>query len=676
MLSIKKLFYPKSVLLYGVSNSLTNLAKYTLMNLLNFKFNGDIYLLGSKSEDINGKKIYTNIDEINEVPDVAIILVPAKMVASALLNCGKKGIKFAVIQTGGFSEFKKGGKDLEKEMLEIAKTYEMRFAGPNCIGMINTHNGLVEPFFPVDKNVIKKGKTSFIAQSGGIVLDAIRFFDANCIGMSKLFSIGNKTNLNENDYLSFLIDDKNTDKIGFYLESFLDGRKFLELAKKSKKPIACLKANRVPLSNQIASFHTSALAGDDAIADIALKQAGVYRAQTLSDMVEFFKLSKLPKLKGKKIGVICRSGGQAVTFADVVGLYGFKLAKFSDSLFKFVNKRVRAGVIQLTNPMDLGDVLDENLYIEIMEKAICEDGVDALVFGYVYLSEIIISEAEEFIRQAHLISFKYNKPIYVYIASSKSQYFNLREVAPFPIFTNENQLFSILKDIYELEIIKAKDKSDFKTIKQTTKISNKGILSILDSYELLKEYKIPYPPYFVTDDKTKVVESKLGFPVALKIADSEVLHKTEKKGVILNIKNSEELKKATMQIDAKTLIVQKMASSGYECFIGGKQDAEFGPVIFFGMGGIYVELIKDVSMRLAPINARVAEDMIKETKVYKLLKGFRKMEKGDIKALSLILVKVSNMLYENQNIINLDINPIIVFPKGCSVIDIKVEMKG
>lgn len=679
MSELQKLFYPESVLLYGVSESSRNMAVFTLMNLENFGFKGRIHLFGTKKGTIGNRHIFNDMKDIDDIPDLAVTLVPARVTPKALAECAQKGIRFAVIQSGGFSEFAGGeASALEKEMLETAARYGMRFAGPNCIGLINTDNGLVEPFFLIDPQV-KKGHISFVAQSGGIAMDTLRFLDASCLGINKIFSIGNKLNLNECDYLDFLKDDPATEVIGFYLESFANGRRFMEIASQTNKPIACLKSNRVPMAQQIASFHTTALAGNDDVASCALHQAGVFRAETLSELMDFFKLTKLPPLRGNRIGIICRSGGQAVTFADAVGLYGFQLANFSDDLFDIVRKRVRAGVIRLTNPLDLGDVLDEEFYIEIVAKAAAQPDVDGLFLGQVYLNEFTLPQTELLLSETRKIAWKYNKPIMFYIIANKAHYFRLHDAADFPIFTDENRLLSVLARLYELSQKRDTGVLSFSaTPTQNRHDWETGFLPPPAAYELLHHYGLPFPQFALAENSEQALQvaRTLSYPLALKIGEEAVLHKTEKGGVILGIASAEELRAALTKIKARTLLIQEMTPKGIECFVGAKQDPEFGPTLFFGTGGVLVELFKDTALRLAPIDVHQARAMIEETKVAKLLKGFRNLPAGDIQALAEALVRISMMIFENPNIKNLDINPLIVFPpgEGCAIVDVKIEI--
>ena len=441
---MKKIFYPESVMIYGVSSSPNNLCRNTVENLERFGFKGAVYMVGREGGELNGRKICQHIEDIEAVPDLAVLLVPAKAIPDVLDRCGQKGIPYALIQSAGFSEFTEAGRQLEEDLLDISRRWNIRFMGPNCIGAINLDNGLVLPFVPMYPDAMKKGPVSLISQSGGIVIDGIRLLTFENIGFNKAVSIGNKLNLNECDYLEFFISDPETHSIGIYLENFTDGRRLMDLARQTEKPIIILKANRSTSSHQIARFHTAALAGDDDVADAALKQAGMHRARTLMEMADAFKIFSLPLMKGKKVGVVCRSGGQAVMLADAVHRHGFTLAEFSSRVFDHVRKEIRAGVIQMTNPLDLGDVFDIRFYEEVIEKVLQERSVDGVVFGHMYLHGITIPPTQELIRAARRLSQQYQKPVVFFMIASKKYFFTLKETDDFPIFADLEQAVQAL----------------------------------------------------------------------------------------------------------------------------------------------------------------------------------------------------------------------------------------
>jgi acyl-CoA synthetase (NDP forming) len=351
---MQKLFYPESIMVVGVSNTPTNLGKNIVENLDRFHFKGSVYLVGKQNTNLNGRKIYTRIEEIEQSVDLVVFLIPALFIPEALELCGRKGIHYVVIESGGFSEFDEKNKKLERDLLAIAKKWQIRFVGPNCIGIINLENGLVLPFAPLDKKIIKKGNASLVSQSGGVVNNIIRLFSCENIGLNKLISMGNKLNLDENDYLEFLISDPKTKTIGLYLESISNGRYLIDLAGSTNKPIIVLKSNTNRKSNQIAKFHTSALASDDDIVSSALSQAGIHRVISLREMVNIFKIFNLPLMKGKNLAILSRSGGRAVMAADSAYRYGLKMIPFSEDFLQYVRKRTRAGVIRMTNPLTWG----------------------------------------------------------------------------------------------------------------------------------------------------------------------------------------------------------------------------------------------------------------------------------------------------------------------------------
>jgi acyl-CoA synthetase (NDP forming) len=683
-IGMHKMFYPESVMIYGVSASPTNLGRYTAENLERFGFKGAVYMVGREGGKLNGREIYRHIEDIETVPDLAVFLIPARAIPDVLERCGRKGIPYAVIQSAGFSEFTEEGHRLEEQLLEISRKWNIRFMGPNCIGTINLDHGMVLPFVPMYPDAMMKGPVSIISQSGGFVIDAIRILTLENIGFNKAISIGNKLNLNECDYLSYFMSDPETQIIGMYLENLTDGRRLMELAQQADKPVVILKANRSATSQEIAQFHTTALAGDDEVASAAMKQAGIHRAETLQDMTDAFKIFSLPLIRGRKIGVVCRSGGQAVLLADAVHHHGFELARFSDQVFDYVRKEVRAGVIRMTNPLDLGDVYDIRFYIRIIEKVLQEPDVDGLVFGHTYMHGINIPPTQELIRQAKALSDRYDKPVVFFMIAGKKYFFMLKETESFPIFADPEQAMESLALSYRHFSNRSTVRSDSPAAplppaagRTAGSAHRPGFMDPGEVFRLLKSSGLPVADFALVESMTAAVSAaeEIGYPVALKTASPNILHKTEAKGVILNISGPQPLRDACREMKADVYLVQKMAGPGQEVIIGGRRDREFGPVILFGLGGVFTEVLRDVALRVCPIDLAQALAMIEETKGARILKGFRGQAAADIGALADCLVKVSRLLVATPEIGNLDMNPLLVFEKnrGCLAVDAKIE---
>ncbi|MFH1079303.1 MAG: acetate--CoA ligase family protein [Pseudomonadota bacterium] len=682
---MQNMFYPKSVMVCGVSDSPDNLGRNIIENLDRFSFSGSVYLVSREGGELNGRKIHKHIENIEAVPDLAVLLIPAKAIPDALERCGRKGISRVIIQSGGFSEFNEGRLPLEENLLNISRRWNIRFMGPNCIGIINLDNGLVLPFFPILPETMKKGAVSIIAQSGGMIVDIMRLLILENIGFNKALSIGNKLDLNECDYLELLISDPETRCIAVYLENFSDGRRLMSLAQQTDKPIVVLKANRSSSTHQIARFHTTALAGDDDVAEAALKQAGVHRVRTIMEMAGTLKIFSLPLMKEHRIGVVCRSGGQAVTFADAVHRHGFTLAGYSDRVFNHVRKEIRAGVIRMTNPLDLGDVYDIRFYEEIIERVLQEPEVDGVVFGHTYTNDATIPPTQGLIRATRRLSQQYGKPVVFFLVASREHFFALRETHDFPIFTDPEQAVQALAVSQRHHghqslrnatqpLLSGRIKPDIKAPLTPSSMSPET------SFRLLRSYGLPVADFSVITTIREACDAaeQIGYPVALKNAAPEILHKTEVQGVHLNLKNRRALTAAFRAMNTDRVLVQKMSAPGREVMIGGRQDREFGPVILFGLGGIFVEVIRDVSLRICPIDPGEAGRMIEDIKGFRILQGFRKQPPADLKALKNCLVKVSRILVEHSEVQNLDINPMLVFDKGqgCLVVDVKIQIGG
>ncbi len=601
--------------------------------------------------------------------------------AEALDACGRKGIRYAIIESGGFSEFAEQGRDLEREVLDIARRWGMRVVGPNCISIINLENGLVLPFVPLEDREVKKGNISIVAQSGGVALDCMRLLSYENLGASKMVSMGNKLDANENDFLDYLRTDPDTHVIGFYLENVTDGVRFMELAGQTDKPLIALKANTNPVSHHAAQFHTAALAGDDEVVTAAFRQAGIHRVQNLAEMMETFKVFSLPVIKGPRLAVLGRSGGQAVLLADAVHRYGFELAKLSDDFFSHVKQHIRAGVIRMSNPLDMGDIFNIDAYAGIVEKALSEEGVDGVVFSHAYVANLELAPSRRLLEASLAMSHRYGKPVIPCIIPDKHTWFSLKEQAGAFLFEDVDMALKALsRSLWHHRFQNGKRPAAPKRgAKPGKKPALKpGFMGPDEAFALLASYGLPHAELAVAGSADEAVKAarRLRYPVALKTADPACSPQNGKRRRRARHRRRAGTAKGPPFHEGEALFVQKMAPAGTEVIIGARKDNEFGHVVLFGLGGILVELLKDTAMRVVPLTAREAETMILEIKAAGLLKGFRGRGPLDVKALRRCIAGVSKLLVDHPEISNVDVNPLILYSKGqgCIAVDAKIEV--
>ncbi len=677
---MKQFFYPESIAVFGVSDTPSNLARVIVENLARFGFRGDVYPVGARDGIVGGRKILKDLDEVEGIPDLAVILVPARYAPETIEMCGKKGIRNVVLESGGFSEFSADRLGLEGAVLLMAERYGMKIMGPNCFGIVNLEAGVILPFFIIDPDYMKTGSASLISQSGGVFYDTCMLCSVENVGLRKLVSIGNKLMTDENEILEYILKDDGTRVAGLYLENFSDGRRLMSLAASSPKPVVILKANRSPSSGEIAKFHTTALAGDDDVVEAAMKQAGIIRVTSFQEMVDCFKIFSLPVLKGKRLALISRSGGHGVLSADAAKRYGFDFATFSDDFFSGIYEK-KLNVIAATNPLDIGDVYDLDEYCPILEMALKEENVDGVVFVITYSSETDGAKVRNFLKFASGIIPKYDKPVALSVVTNRAEWFAIKEAADVPVFTDVDQGLKALS--WSLRHHEAKGRGKKISCKYPGRIrrdtrAGRRFLGPEECFSLLERSGLPVAQYVLADSRDDLIAAagRLGYPVALKLADSTLLHKSEVKAVFLDIRNDRELLGAFDEMGRVRCIVQKMVPSGHEMIIGGRFDNEFGPVIICGLGGIYVEIMADRSIRVAPVDKDNARGMIDELKGSAILKGARGGKPADMLALEDVIVRVSGLLIENPHIINLDINPVIVHEEGsgCVIVDAKVEI--
>jgi acetyltransferase len=695
---LRQFFSPDRVAIFGVSQNPDNLAGVIPRNSDNYGFKGEIYLVGQSGGRIGDRPIYRSVEEIGVVPDLAVLLIPANSIPSTMAACGKIGIRSVVIETGGFSELGDERRSFEEEIIRIAGEWGMTVMGPNCIGVINMETGLTLPFVPLDKRKGPAGSVSIISQSGGIIRDILKRSDLENLALNKVVSIGNKLMLDENDILEYLIDDPGTRSIGIYLESFGDGKRLVRLAQSTEKPVIVLKANRAGPGSQVARFHTSALAGNDEVADAALRRAGVLRASTTEEMVNWFKIFTLPAMRGPRLMAMARSGGQCVLLADAAARYGLRYVNLPESVSGVIRKNVRAGVIHLSNPLDVGDIFDLGLYRDLIDLSLSKPGIDGLIFYHEFERGPGESWARQLIHSARELSTRYEKPVALCMMPDRENYFAMREFEPFPIFPDADSATRALA-VSLHHFSRTSGKEPVRQEPRTSRVVSEGtvaqremkagdhgrpcipgIADVRATLELLARYNVPLPHYALVRTADEGIEAarKIGYPVALKKSSPFVAHKSDQNAVLLGLANEIALRRAFNGLKADEYLVQRMVHGIYETIVGCRNDPEFGQVILFGMGGIFVEVLRDTSMRLLPIGLSDAREMISEIRGSKLLQGFRGSEPADVDAIASCLVSVSRLLQEHPEITALDINPLIALPagRGCLAVDARMECSG
>jgi len=681
-------FYPRSIAVIGVSPDKNNLGQNIVRNCLSFCYEGEIFSVGLRKGVVFGQRIYQSLEEIDREIDLVAILTPAKTIPGILEQCGRKGVKNVVIESSGFSELGEEGKPLEIASLEIARKYGIRFIGPNGIGVTNLEVGVALPFMPLRAD-LALGPVSILAQSGGVGLSYLNFLADERVGINKFVSMGNKLNVDENDLLSYLIQDKGTKIILLYLEGFTNGRRFVEIASKSEKPILVYKSNRFEASARIAQSHTAALFADDKLVDYALEQAGCIRINTLDDAMDCIKSQTLPPLRGNRLAVVSRSGGHAVIAADACAYHGFKLAQLPDDFLRKFESHFRAHVIRLQNPLDLGDLFDLEFYEYIVEEMLKRDDVDGVLLGHGYRRGYEQEASRELLKTVEHLVEQYQKPVATFVLTEAAEKDYLKKTLKIPIFSAPENAMRALSLSYRwasqvsrLEDIPVPGGIDREKAKKIFGDSrNRSFLFLDESMELLASYGFSLLPYRLAKTSAEAIEvwKEMKHPLAMKINRPHISHKTDQGAVRLALNSEEEITEAFQGFLAlggkeTEVLIQPMVGRGKEVILGAKRDPCFGPIILFGLGGVFVEALQDVVWRVAPFGRETARDMIDRIRGRKVLSGMRGEKPSDRSAIADLLMRLSRLMADWEAIQEVDINPVMVFQEGqgAAVLDARI----
>jgi acetyltransferase len=693
---MREIFYPKSVAVIGVSDKPDNLGRNIIANLVDFGFGGIVYPVGPSGGFVQTHRIYRSISEIPDPVDLAVILTPARTVPGLLEECGQKGVQTAIIETAGFGEYGEEGLHLEKQIVEVAGKYGIRFLGPNCVGVINQENGFCVPFLKVTKPP-QPGEVSLISQSGGVGFSVLNLMANEGIGFNKFISVGNMLDMTAEDILDYLLDDPGTREIFLYLESLRDGRRLMEIARRSTKPILIFKSNIGKMGKVIAASHTASLSSDDKVAEAAFKQADIVRVHDATSLLNNLKALRLPAMRGKRLAIVSRSGGHAVVAADSSELSGFELAELPRAFLEEIEKHFRASVIKLNNPLDLGDLFDLSVYGQILEQTLQLENVDGVVFLHtasgpeIQTSRMLLERVMEMVK-------RYDKPIAYYVSTTAQEVNYLRQTYGFPIFTAVVETIRAMEMSYQhysrmQEIRSAEEMPVYDVNRQAVQNliayarSEERDLLLSESMQVLGHYGIPTAVGVpaATMVEARLAAEEMGYPVAIKVISEQISHKSDVGGVQLNLRNGPAVEEAFADMlrrihqfypEAKIdgVLVQPMVTGGQELILGGRQDPNFGPVVLIGLGGIFVEVFEEVALRVAPITHLEASEMIDELRGAPILKGARGHKPSDIDSVIEALLRLSQLLIDFPEICELDINPLRVFQEnnGCRALDARI----
>jgi len=690
------IFNPSSVAVIGASEDRKKVGHVIFKNLIEQGFKGKVYPVNVKRKEILGRKCYSSVKDIPDKIDLAIIAIPAKGVLPVIKDCADQGVKGVVVITAGFREIGGEGIQLEKEITKIVKEAKMKMVGPNCLGVINTFNNMNATFAP---NLPPSGRVSFFSQSGALGVALIDWAIENDFGFNKFVSLGNKADLNETDFLEYFGNDPDTDVILGYIEDIKDGKRFLEIAQKVAKikPVIIIKSGSTEAGARAASSHTGALAGSDRALTEAFKKAGIIRVngiKELFEMAEIFKVKKLPK--GNRLLVITNAGGPGIIAADTADRLGIRLDPMSKSSIEAIVDKLPP-TASLYNPIDvIGDATSER-YKVVLEQAIKDEVVDGIC---VILTPQAVTDTENVAKEIININKISEKPIFTCFIGGKKvkSAVKILKSQQIPCYSDPSVAINSYRKLIDFSIIKSKKEPEIPKIeilpenKEKVKLilevlENAGVTSIGDenTTEILSLYGFNFPKKALARTPEEAVEiaEKIGYPVVLKVSSPNILHKTDVGGVKLNLKNAEEVYNGFVDITLnvkrfmssayiKGVMVYEMVTDGKEVILGVSYDKTFGHMIMFGLGGIYVEVLKDVSFRITPVSKEEAYEMIEEIKGSKILEGVRGEPPYDKENIVDKILRLSQLVTDFPIIKEVDINPYVVKHKGGIALDARM----
>ncbi len=699
--NLDKIFNPKTVAIIGASDVEGSVGYAIVKNFTQSGYTGKVYFVNIRKPEILGVKTYPSVDQIPDTIDLAMIATPAKTVPSVMEECGKAQVKGVIIVSAGFKEIGPEGRALELKLLEVAKKYGVRVIGPNCIGVLRPRINLNATF--LDK-MPKPGNVAFLSQSGALGSAILDWAIHENIGFSNFVSVGSMLDVDFGDLIDYFGSDPKTKSILMYVEGITEARKFMSAARHfaRTKPIIVVKSGKFSESAQAAASHTGSLSGEDGIYDAAFKRAGVVRVNEIADLFNAAEvLGTQPLPQGPRLAIITNAGGPGVMATDSLIAQGGKLAKLDKKSIDSLNA-VLPPFWSHGNPIDvLGDAKADR-YKAALEAALNDGNVDGIL---IIFTQQAVSESVEIAK--NIVELVRNQPYQNKTILTSFMGFGAVQEANsilnannIPTYSTPEQAIKtymymehykknidlLYETPVELPVDASPPKRPIMAILRNAALEDREILTEDEAKKILKYYNFPVVRTAVanTVDEAVAFATEMGFPVVLKILSPQIVHKSDAGGVILNVNSPREVRDAfELLIQRATaynpnaqiigVTVQPMVEKkGHEVIIGGKTDPVFGPVILFGMGGVGVELFKDCSIGLPPLNTTLIRRMMEETKVYRLLKGYRGSTPVDLKKLDETILMFSQLLVDFPQIKEIDINPLLISEKEASILDARI----
>lgn len=692
------IFRPRSIAVIGASREENTIGREVLENLVKFGYTGVVYPVNPKADVIFSIRAYPSVEDIPDDVDLAVIAVPAAHVPDVMEACGRKGVGGAIIISAGFRETGPEGEERERRLAEIARQYGIRVIGPNCMGVLNTDPDIrMNATFAYTR--LPAGQVALISQSGAFGLIIFEHTESIGLGMSKFISLGNRMDVTTNDLLEMLEEDEATRLILLYLESFGDPREFPTIARRisRKKPIIAVKSGRTIAGARAASSHTGALAASDVAVDALFEQAGILRADSIPTLFDYAQaLAYQPLPKGDRIAILTNGGGPAIIATDAVVGAGLVMASFSGETIRTLESFLPPEA-SVNNPVDMIASAGPEEYRRAVAAILADEAVDALIVIFV---PPIASDPVAVAKAVSEASVGIDKPVLGCFMGSERVAHAIEElernrIPAYKFPESAARSLAAMRRYHRWTQRPVAEARTFDVDRARARRAIEGRTGFLDMgavSELLGVYGITIPPFGIvrSPEDAWAEAERLGYPVVLKALVRGVTHKTDIGGVKLDLRTSYEVKGGFYEIidslerggldpekDLEGVMVQRMVHGGKETIIGVVQDPMFGPLVMFGMGGIYVEVLKDVAFRIPPLTDLDARELVESIRGYPILKGIRGDPPSDVEATIDVLQRVSQMVVENPEIVEMDLNPFVIFREGegTTVLDARIRVE-